>query len=168
MKTIITPFALLQKEKISAIEHILYEVEMLYYAKNRFIEAKKLGKGWVEESILIECFLLHYRNLSDFFLKDRSTYFSNNQKMENDDIVCWDFNFQKVNTFLIGNIGDINKTISHLTYSRVKDKIIWNIWVLWEEILNLSKKFIEHLIANQYIIKDDQNYQKALIIKDIT
>lgn len=52
-------------DKLSHLETILYEIDMLRYAAFRLRSAQ----GW-DEWVFLECFLLHFRNLIEFFGSD--------------------------------------------------------------------------------------------------
>jgi hypothetical protein len=52
-------------DKLSHLETILYEIDMLRYAAFRLRSAK----GW-DEWVFLESFLLHFRNLIEFFGSD--------------------------------------------------------------------------------------------------
>jgi len=58
-------------EKLSDRQTIIYEIDMLKYCYRKLVEEKKPLRK-LDGYVLLECFLLHYRNLIDFFGKEPS------------------------------------------------------------------------------------------------
>src|SRR5947209_7858757 len=53
-------------DKLSDAETVLYEIDMLRFSKERLLEANSLTSD-AAEWIYLEAFLLHFRNLIEFF-----------------------------------------------------------------------------------------------------
>ena len=54
-------------EKLSDRDTIIYEVDMLNYCYKKLVQERAPN---LQSYLLLECFLLHYRNLLDFFGKE--------------------------------------------------------------------------------------------------
>lgn len=54
-------------EKLSNRDTIIYEIDMLHHCHQKLVRERPPN---IEGYLLLECFLLHYRNLLDFFGKE--------------------------------------------------------------------------------------------------
>lgn len=125
------------KEKKLALDHLFYEIWMLNETHKKLI----LNRNLLEFNILIESFLIHVRNIVCFL---------ENKKYDND-IKCSDFGVKGivVNLLLRNGLNEINKSLGHLTWDRIKkDKPNWNSKITSEikTLINTGiRKFIEQL-----------------------
>jgi len=115
-------------------EHLLYELQ--YFQ----LTAKLLGQRQTDEmrSILTESFVIHLRNLIDFFFTTET---------KNDDVVATDFCAgwnEKISTPLSAAKIRANKELSHLTLGRKNgqhpDKP-WDYAGLFREVSDFAKSF---------------------------
>ncbi len=118
-----TPYQPSEHERQGAPEAFKYELEMFSYAEEQLSNAQ----GDLRNA-MIECALLHARNLLDFF--------TGNQPM----MAKIDESSIRAGHFVEGNIWwkssklshlqkrkkDINKALSHLTYDRIGAEYNWN------------------------------------------
>jgi hypothetical protein len=119
-----------------ASEHIYYEIEKLNEAWNYF-------KPNDYPQAFIEIFLLHSRNLMDFF------YPAEDIEIDIDNVIVFDFlddyeGFNSNKTLkkdLSLNKRNINKFLSHLTYARCYFSEIWLIPEFTEEIIKTINAF---------------------------
>ena len=58
-----------QADQRELARHIRYEVDMFEFT----FKASQSSRPWPQDSIMLECFLLHWRNLWYFFLERRKT-----------------------------------------------------------------------------------------------
>ena len=125
-----------------------YEVTMLIYSYLKLIQIQIINDN-SEKNIAIETFVLHGRNLFEFyFLKER---------IKKDDARIFDFipiknlNFIKDNSFLVEYEfkEKSNKQIAHLNYTRLEYentlKKSWDINRIMKEFILITKYFIEEL-----------------------
>jgi len=135
------------KDKMELLEkaskHIYYEVKM-FYETYIFFKTKK-----TYNSLLIEIFLLHCRNLFEFFYPTK--------KIRTDDICVFDFldyfdefNNNKVIQEDLGfDKENINKFLSHLTYTRCYiDEMMWPLLDIGEKMVKTIKAFYKALPDN--------------------
>ena len=133
---------ILKLEKAS--EHIFYEISILILAYNYFIITN------IFPPELQEVFLLHTRNLYNFFYPPKNIRY--------DDMCVYDFlddyeNYDKnrtpPNDFPKSKIIDINKYLSHLTYERCEhDYKLWDYSYYASNIIKTIKSFLNSLPDN--------------------
>jgi hypothetical protein len=130
-KKMSTPYQPSDPERQGAPEAFKYEMEIFCYAEGHLSNAQgNLRKA------MIECALLHARNLLDFF--------TGNQPMTGrmDEKSIRAGHFIKENTwwksdklsYLQQRKKDINKSLSHLTYDRIGTEYEWNLAKIKDEI----------------------------------
>ena len=119
-------------------EHLLYEFQIFRWVADS-IAKKPTG---FESSALLESFIIHLRNLSDFFYSDSD---------RNDDVLAADF-FDKPEEWKSGAMPQTlkdareraNKEVSHITYKRKGAGDIaksWNVTGLSNDIETTAKQF---------------------------
>lgn len=100
------------------------------------------------QTIFIELLLLHCRNLLDFFVNDLK---------EQDDVLAihyidqpdaWLRNKWNQMPYLKINRNNINKFLSHLTYSRIYIKMVWEYVQIHQEINFKWNEFLD-IIPNE-------------------
>jgi hypothetical protein len=122
----------------------LYELEMLRLTTDLFIVQSPVLADPTLKRALLESALVHARNLLDFFTLDPSP---------SDDILAAHFIAQPDGsswkptglTHLASRRGDINKALSHLTYTRVVHKPGWPFYRIRSEIETAYTEFIAAL-----------------------
>lgn len=129
------------KPKTSELDIFYYEVFML----NKILSITPHDQ--IERNAVIECFLIHARNLIDFL---------ENKRMHGDDLTCIDFideKKKKIDAIEIKLANDykekINKHLSHMTKQRVGEKIMWDMEYLRNQLNNEIKQFLKKL-PNSY------------------
>jgi len=127
------------EEKKSVLDKLYYEMWMLnesFFQPNYvYVPSSRCG---VENNALLESFLIHARNLFDFF----------QDKQYPDDINYFDFGVRKIVIELPFNNGmhEINKYLAHLTKERIeKEKPKWNRGKIRENINNGLAEFLNNL-----------------------
>jgi hypothetical protein len=137
---------------IDACKHIYYEVKMLN------LTAARLEQTADEDfqHALLESFLIHCRNLIDFFAP------TDKMKHEKDNIVAEHYIQNWPDDIVIPQILEknkkqINKWLSHLSYSR-NTEIQWSYNELQSAINDLMKRFIEKAPKEQ-LSEDLRTYQ---------
>lgn len=155
-------------------EHFIYEVEMLCFSFARIIDSKQIDEEpaqyslhstsistpWVAQhgeqandanniNMALETFLLHARNLKEFFYNDNKRY--------DTDARAWDFLedknlWQKLRPAEMGSMIQIRKRagkeLAHLSYKRIygtPPEKNWNIGEILSELLKVVDIFLDHL-----------------------
>ena len=127
----------------------LYELKMFRITANAYATNSVPGDPAFKTAVL-EAALIHARNLYDFF--------TGNESWE-DNIIAGHF-VKDPNgalwkstqlAFLALRKGEINKALSHLTYTRVNSKPTWNIEPICQDIENAYSEFLALLSATERI-----------------
>ncbi len=149
-------------ERHGAMNRLWYEVKMYIETSNRLIKLEKANKPikGVREHAYLETFLLHVRNLCEFFLKGQG----------GSKIKCRDFikNFSQGSIKLPkgNNEKDINNYLSHMTWYGIKyDNPDWKIESMTEKISMCLKVFFEELENENYPTegpRQKNNFKKLL------
>ena len=140
------------KEQVERIApRVMYEWQMLH--SMRFISPQCNGNNPLSHATL-ESFLVHARNLYDFFFKERKY----------DDVLVVDFyragdfwstDQRKACPYIRDNYERLNKSLSHLTYWRIKHRTVqwdfgrWNIGLMHKELLEMWLLFWKSLSYEQ-------------------
>lgn len=126
----------------SAVHTIAYELRSLRDARQRWIVLNKLAsRGAVDQAqqrLVLECILLHARNLRDFFIGTKRS----------DDILALDFLGRRPRTrlrYLRSRRRAIDKLLSHPSYKRPRFKKNWDVDRLCSEIESAWANFISRL-----------------------
>lgn len=160
-------------EKLSDRQTIIYEVDMLEYCYQRLITEKKPLKK-LEGHALLECFLLHYRNLIEFFGK-------NKDKLRSDDLSVyrpqdWAGNLKigedQIKTLVAKEACEeyegrdergerrkdtISRYLQHCTKQRTESKD-WPVEEMYDKILPSIEGF-RHLLEDwQHVAIDDGKF----------
>jgi hypothetical protein len=123
-----------QKEREEALEAFKYELEMLRLAVARHL--KEQGKqDKLVSNAMLECALLHTRNILDFFTGKKSN--------KNDIIALHFVNKSPQLPYIKSLRNNINKSLSHLTYTRVEvgKKYEWDLPKIRGEIEETYSEF---------------------------
>ena len=114
------------QELQKASEHVYYEAEMLRFSGTTLIHTPP--DFGLEYAVFMESFLIHARNLNDFFYIVESAIEKNRKKPPfEDDIIVEDYlgstQWQKPmeNRLSKDDVELVNKRLAHLTYSRPHD-----------------------------------------------
>ena len=132
----------LDENKLALIE-LEYELLMLNGTAKRLSALPGSQEGelpalTIERNAYIESFLIHTRNLIDFFEDWR----------DEKDIRCYDFNIKKVSIQLPENNtkDEINKFLSHITKRRIREQSpTWKHAEIKEELNKHVRHFIEKI-----------------------
>lgn len=129
--------------KVEAFHHVLYEIEM-------FLALPIPTDPGMVSNALAESFLIHTRNLCDFFEKPR----------EKDDIVSSDYGFDQSKLGVPDEIDlRFDKSLAHLTYSRLRFNGETKKWILdhfQPILLQRISAFLDHILSKtQVTIKTD-------------
>lgn len=131
------------EELKEASKHLYYELWMFESMETAITDCKPENPA--QSYAFLESFLLHARNLMDFYYPRKSS-----RKDHDDDVIVthyvdekdWDVNKEFLSDMRIR----INKMLAHLTYHRVKvspDKKRWPIIEIKQMIESTTKKFID-------------------------
>jgi len=102
-------------------EHLIYEISMLKFTRTALMQSVENEFLYF---VLLESFVLHARNLIDFFIIE-------NEKKHSDDVIARDFKtnsgkwlgkVENNRTFLEGIKVRANKELAHLTLKRIAGK----------------------------------------------
>jgi len=127
------PRAATRPKKFGHLDTIQYEIDMLNYCKDRLLAGK-----WPNQAsyyLCIEGFLLHYRNLSEFFgskkdLKALEPEVWSPQKKLTDAQLASIQNARLDDKYT----GQISQYLSHCTKSRAERDRDWNIVEMYGEV----------------------------------
>ena len=128
-------------KKLSHLDTILYEIDMLEYCYSRLLDSSFADKR--DYFLFIEGFLLHYRNLIQFFgnhhdLKAGEPNIWSPKKLTADEIAS----IQADGPFKQHN-GQISQFLSHCTKSRAFADRDWNHVAMYQEIEVIIRRFRE-------------------------
>lgn len=126
----------------------LYELHMLREATDPFVQHSSLVHDETMRRVFLESALIHARNLLDFFTCEPTP---------NDDILAAHFICNSDGspwkptglTHLVSRRTDINKALTHLTYTRVANKPGWPFALIRHEIEIAYLEFVERLPEDQ-------------------
>jgi hypothetical protein len=115
-------------------EHLRYELQLLLFT------GQQLGRGPIPvmRSVLIESFVIHLRNLIDFFYTPRS---------KEDDVIAEDFCpgwNESISNTLKGAKERANKELSHITLGRksgLDPSKPWDVGALYQEVHEVATRF---------------------------
>ena len=127
-----------------APDKFLYELNMFKISASVLENPAVLGKQLILKNVILESALVHSRNILDFLCGEESS---------RDDIIAGHFAKNKDGSpwkssnlrFLRSCKDDINKALSHLTYTRIKNKPRWNISRIRQEIEDAYNEFLYQL-----------------------
>jgi hypothetical protein len=137
----------MKKEKI--LSHLLHEIEMFIVSYNNR-----------SMKIAYECFLLHFRNLYEFF-KEKKEYET--------DINYLDIINEKINHDLKkykGNVIRINKCLSHLTKDRInkyENKPDYPFDPMYIDVIKYLKVLSSYVNSDPNISQESKNNLKKII-----
>ena len=140
MKTAYSPAA---DESKAASAKFRYELLMFRHAHDLLNTIPAIDATY---NITLEAALLHLRNLYDFFCSPPT---------HQDDIQARHFTTHPLTTIhsclsaVAARQDDINKSLSHLTYTRTKKKPSWNMDAFREEIENAYQAFLALVPADE-------------------
>ena len=133
-----------------ARRHLGYEIKML-----RETAAALHGKGIGPRSFrnaLLETFLIHYRNLLDFFYADKRRWLQHDVKAADyvGDVKQWRARRPKMDKEASSNRERVNAQLAHLTYRRLRyDQRNWSDRKMLEQIEQLLDDFVRQLPAHR-------------------
>ncbi|MFA7301999.1 MAG: hypothetical protein WC069_06835 [Candidatus Shapirobacteria bacterium] len=133
---------------------MIYSINMLIYTSGN-IDHESPDQNL--QNCYIESFLTHVRNLYFFFYEE---------KKQKDDIILKDF----TDKLLSRNSSDslikrINKTLSHLTYSEIDKRRVWEIGEITNEFFPICLDFLEEPAIEKFELDENSKNIKLEIIK---
>jgi len=143
-----TNFSPSDDQKIEAFHHVLYEIDM-------FLSLPVSTDHPVICNALTESFLVHIRNLCDFFEKARYR----------DDIVSSDYGFPQSKLGVPPQVDSrFDKSLAHITYSRLSFNDETKKWLLEHFVPRLLPRisaFLDHILANASVKIKVEDLQHA-------
>jgi hypothetical protein len=144
------------------LDALLYEVRMMIRASNAFTTLQNRTPNnapadYTARNAFLESFLLHLRNLIQFFTIPRN---AKERNQRSDDIIVDEFKDSAGN--VISNITlaisaddlkAIHKHLSHLTKTRTNNKLLWPVTALELEINNAMHQFITRISDSYFRTK---------------
>jgi hypothetical protein len=136
-----------RRKKLSHLDTILYEIDMLEYCYSRLLDSSFADER--DYFLFIEGFLLHYRNLIQFF--------GNHHDLKADEPNIWSpkrltdaelASIQDGGPFKRHN-GQISQYLSHCTKSRAIADRDWSHVAMYQEIEKILRRFRELFPSQQ-------------------
>jgi hypothetical protein len=141
-----------QHDKPAALDHVLYEIEMLTSA---LLALCRPGLADVDGSGWMEVFAIHARNLNEFFAqKDPGGGY-----MRPDDFVTWTYSYK----FDKGLFRRASSQVAHLTYDRERpeDKTQWPFEGVFKALREQCIVFLEAVVLVEPLMAYRANRQRA-------
>lgn len=130
----------MNKENLKAVApNVQYEIEMLDWSYQKVMHQ---SEKWQMSSCYVECFLLHARNLVDFYVKPMGA--------KPDDVFArlffidqtkWEATENQICSLIKSERSMINKKLAHLTYARI-DKQCWDVCGIYSELQHAKSIFM--------------------------
>ena len=140
------------RELMDLSEHVLYEMAMLVGIPRQFEWA---AASDIATNALLESFVMHARQLVDFFFDHAeigaSAYFEN-------PIADWKKVRGKEDSDLKDLVSRVGEEIAHVTWSRTQPKAPWNLDEIVKRIESLSVRFLERASPNKNSKPDAQRF----------
>lgn len=149
--------ALRQADKPAALDHALYEMEMLIVA---LLALSRPGISPADGSGWLEVFAIHARNLNEFF-GPRSP---GDEYMRPDDFVPWIYAY----AFDGRLAGRASAQIAHLTYNRERpeEKSPWPFETHFLELRTPAIEFLTAVTSVESLMDYQQNRARAAALLD--
>ncbi|MBN1973790.1 MAG: hypothetical protein JW787_09140 [Sedimentisphaerales bacterium] len=141
-KTMSIPYQPSDFELQGAPDAFKYEMEMLYFAHGQL-----LNESGGLHNVMIECTLLHARNLLDFFTGNQPMTGKMDEKSIRAGQYIKENTWWKSNklSYLQQRKKDINKALSHLTYDRIGTKYKWDLEKITDQVEIAYTEFLKLL-----------------------
>ena len=150
-------------EKSKALRRVIYCLSMVLhtysYLKSHPSKPKTL-QGKIEKNCHLESFLLHIRNLNNFFLSKKKNY--------SDDINAADFSDKIDGESIIDRDlnNRIDKFLSHLTYHEIiRKKPDWNEEEITKNLFSLYADFLEDKCFANYSLEPKVEKKRSELAK---
>jgi hypothetical protein len=119
-----------------------YEYKMLASTERRFAQALEAGDEELA-NIILESFLLHVRNLTEFYRKDKSAHASAGRYLDTHEQKRAWRNARKATVKLVtdGTFNLVSEWLSHPSLGRSGTKPGWDVKALRDELFALFKAF---------------------------
>lgn len=148
-----SPLSKTEEELIAAFKQVSYEAKMLEYCGN-LLQFPERPQG-LEFAVLLESFLIHARNLNDFFcglerVNDEASLEQIRRGLPENDVI--------VEEFFVGNIpwekqprnlltkeqrDSINRQLAHISYDRtISTQDTWDFEGIQERLRRMFDEFI--------------------------
>lgn len=152
-------------------EHFCYEVRMLEFSAKQYSDKKTLS-----DNMALECFLLHARNLYEFYFSfnkfpdgAKASHFVKNEQVWKQKLIdiinngytnpkiSIDSGEQEIKNAI--ELPKMHKRLSHLSYDRAGNKKDWKIRAILDILLKIEDKFVENLQGKYTAIYDKSKNQ---------
>ncbi len=139
-------------DKGAALDHVLYEIEMLTHALFVLVNPNVVGH---DRNAWIEVFAIHARNLNECF----SGAVSGKAYMRPFDFVVWNFPYQ----FDSQIACRASAQVAHLTYDREVpgEKTPWLIDKMFEPLRKASLRFLEQVVCVESLMSFQRNHERC-------
>ena len=130
-------------------EHFVYEVNMFCVSLESIIAFKAQNNFWID-NLVLENFLLHFRNIVEFLYFDKK-YPDDARAKEYINPDDWSLLKKSYSDETKKLYTRACKEIGHLTYSRfygAPPEKLWNCSIIFKEIINEVKNFLNYLPDN--------------------
>lgn len=133
-----------EQELQQASEHVTYEIRMLV-ATMSFLSKPDGETDWVASSAYLESFVLHLRNLIDFFYTPRRSRDLILAEHYVSDVAQWTADRGPITPLLSREKRRANKLIAHLSFGRLITDKTWDWGVIRAELQRVINCFLNHL-----------------------
>lgn len=137
-----------QKDKAAALDHVLYEIEML---ANALITLTRPNLSALERNVWIEVFAVHARNLNEFFCKKDF----GKSYMKPSHFVLWQYDYTLDNDLA----KRASAHVTHLTYDREVPgkKTPWLVDNFFIPLQKQSIRFLNSVSQNESLMLFQNN-----------
>jgi len=140
------------RDQAAALDHVLYEIEMLTYSLLALSKGKLDG---LSQNVWIEIFAIHARNLNEFFgaKKDAGAY------MRPSHFVTWEYDYSEDKRLA----RRASAHVSHLTYDREVPgkKTPWAATEIFFPLQNQSLRFLGLISKNEPYMAFQHNQKRT-------
>jgi len=138
------------QKRLNGFLHVWYEMYWYFKLRDEFLNSEYLHIP------TFESFLLHIRNLKDFFERTKRNISRSRKKIIKkampDDIISEDYGYPAKRIPLGTKFRQrLNKELAHISYKRNKANAKSAVWLIYQDIKNLNSRceeFIEYMKRN--------------------
>jgi hypothetical protein len=125
-------------QKLSHLDTIQYEIDMLNYCYRKLLKEK--WENTPDNYISLECFLLHYRNLIEFFGDSEDLKVSEWKEWAPRELSAEELASIRNKKPFDNHRGLISQYLQHCTKGRTKDRA-WDVKEMYEELRQVLENF---------------------------
>jgi len=125
-------------KKLSHLDTIQYEIDMLNYCYEKLL--KERWENTHDNYISLECFLLHYRNLIEFFGDAEDLKVSEYKEWSHRDLSAEELTSISNKEPFKNHRGLISQYLQHCTKSRTRDQE-WNVEAMYGQLKGVLDNF---------------------------